>query len=197
MSYIRSCFGQATNQRAGFWDAGHKLFNSTPETYPAGFVAGNAFDPNLITPRAPFYEEPTTPRPNLKSLTSLTPLQGHLYGIHVSSFFHIFQEEKQLELARLLATLLSPLPGSVIFGKHAGKEEKGFRLETAEKGNFKMFCHSPASWVEVWDGQVFEKGTVRVEAVLEPYPRADIKFEEGSELTFLAWSVTRLSSPHL
>lgn len=183
------------NHVAGFWGAGHKLFKSSPETFRTTFVAGNVFD--LITPRAPFYEKPKNQRPDLKSLTSLIPLQGHLYAIHVSSFFHVFQEEKQLELAKLLATLLSPLPGSAIFGKHAGKAEKGFRMERAEKGSFKMFCHSPSSWVEVWDGQVFEKGTVRVETVLEPYPRADITFEKGSEFTFMAWSVTRLASPRL
>lgn len=185
----------ASDIELGFWDAGHRLFKTTPETFRATFVVGNVFD--LITPRSPAHEESRNQRPDLKSLTSLTPLQGHLYAIHVSSFFHIFQEEKQLELAKLLATLLCPLPGSVIFGKHAGKAEKGFRLETTEKGSFKMFCHSPLSWMELWDGQVFRKGTVRVEAVLEPYPREDITFEKGSEFTFLAWSVTRLASPRL
>lgn len=33
-----------------------------------------------------------------------------------------------------------------------------------------MFCHSPETWKELWDGQVFEKGTVKVETELRAVP---------------------------
>lgn len=146
----------------------------------------------MIAPREPFYEDPITPRPDLKTLTSLTPLQGHVSAVHASSLFHLFGEEKQLELAHRVATLLSPAPGSVIFGSHGGRREKGFRVEARVPGDQYMFCHSPETWRDIWDGVVFKNGTVRVEVQLEKLERPDLNPVEGAELFFMAWSVTRL-----
>ncbi|KAF7779044.1 hypothetical protein Agabi119p4_3389 [Agaricus bisporus var. burnettii] len=89
-----------------FWDQGHELFKSTPETFSVGFVDGDALSSSLIEPREPFYSPPLSPRPtDLRTLVSLTPLQGHISVIHASSFFHLFDEEKQLALAKQLASL--------------------------------------------------------------------------------------------
>lgn len=180
----------------GFWDFGHELFRSTPTTFPAAFVAGDAFSPSLITPHAPLYSAPSSPRPHLASLASLTPLRGHVSAIHVSSLFHLFDEARQLELARRIASLLSPVPGSLLFGSQGGLPVKGWKREEApntgsdsDKIPFEMFCHSPESWAELWDGQVFEKGSVRVDAVLKKAERPDLG---GEEFFFLWWSVTRL-----
>ncbi|RDB23458.1 Methyltransferase ausD [Hypsizygus marmoreus] len=182
----------ASDLRKGFWDFGHELFKSTPETFPAAFVEGDAFDPAMIAPRAPFYEAPTTPRPDLAHLTSLTPLQGHVSAIHASSFFHLFGEERQLELARRVATLLSPLPGSVIFGAHGGLPQKGLRAENRGSDLVSMFCHSPESWGELWDGQIFDKGTVKVEAFLRKIMRPDISGVDAPDFFLIVWSMTRL-----
>jgi len=176
----------AADLQQGFWDYGHELFKSTPESFPASFIAGDAF--KLITPRDPFYDEPDTLRPVLKSLTSLTPLQGHVSAIHASSFFHLFGEAKQLELARLLATLLSPAPGSVIFGSHGGSPGKEFRSEISSYGIVEMFCHSAESWKEVWDGVVFKKGTVRVDTWIKEVERPGM----WGKYFLLVWGVTRL-----
>ncbi|KAF8638313.1 hypothetical protein AX17_002333 [Amanita inopinata Kibby_2008] len=178
--------------RSAFWDCGHALFKSTPETFPAAFVPGDAFDPSMIASREPFYQEPQTPRPDLKSLTSLTPLQGHVSAIHASSFFHLFDEEKQLYLARQLATLLSSAPGSVIFGGHGGKPAKGARSEVIAGASSAMFCHSPESWRELWDGQVFTKGAVHVETTLIEIRRPDLVLHVDKAVYWLLWSVTRL-----
>ncbi|KAF5373310.1 hypothetical protein D9615_007401 [Tricholomella constricta] len=179
----------ASDLRQGFWDFGHELFNSTPETFPAAFIAGDVFDSNLIAPRAPFLEMPQTPRPpSLQDLASLTPLQGHVTAIHVSSLFHLFDEARQLELAQRLATLLSPLPGSVIFGSHIGKPEKGWLRSDAGLDEPKLFCHSPETWQDLWDGQVFGKGTVHIEATLSRVERPD---RSNEILHLLTWSVTR------
>jgi hypothetical protein len=107
-------------------------------------------------------------------------------AIHASFFFHLFREEGQLHVARALAGLLSPEPGSVIFGLHAGKTEKGFVPSSTNQDHF-MFCHSPESWVQLWDGLVFEKGVVNVQAKLVPMKEPNAKIVTG-----LAWSVTRL-----
>jgi len=57
-----------------------------------------------------------------------------------------------------------------------------------------MFCHSPESWKELWDGQVFEKGTVKVETHLHRITDRAIEMVAGTSevVLFLVWSVTRL-----
>ncbi|KXN85578.1 hypothetical protein AN958_11145 [Leucoagaricus sp. SymC.cos] len=182
----------ASDLRSEFWECGHELFNSTPKTFPAAFIAGDSFSSALIEPREPFYSEPATERPtDLRTLKSLTPLQGHISAIHASSFFHLFDEEKQLALAKQLATLLSPEPGSVIFGNHGGRPVKGLRTEVVSSSGGHMFCHSPESWSDLWDGQVFEKGAVKVEAKLVERVRRPSD-PPGIIFHWLSWSVIRL-----
>jgi hypothetical protein len=171
---------------------GHELFKSSPETFPAGFVRADAFSSTFIEPREPFYASLSAPRPtDLRVLTSLTPLQGHISAIHASSFFHLFDEEKQLALARQLATLLSSEPGSVIFGSHGGQAAKGADQSRIYAGGHQMFCHSPETWTDLWDGTVFKKGTVKVDVKL-----VDHFFRSagslGTSMSLLVWSVVRL-----
>ena len=109
-------------------------------------------------------------------------------------FFHLFDEAKQVELARRLASLLSPLPGSLILGRQLAAPVKGPRaavVAAADQPVVRLFCHSPASWAALWDGVVFAKGTVRVEAELREVPLyADSPPEQ--RFWWMHWSVTRL-----
>lgn len=79
----------------------------------------------------------------------------------------------------------------MIIGSHAGAPEKGFKTEAVggdaggKTGDLTMFCHSPESWTALWDGEVFEKGTVKVETKLVEHATSGIFY-------FLQWSVTRL-----
>jgi len=168
---------------------GHELFKSTPETFPVPFITGDVFDSSTLEPVAPFNDAPKTLMPALNTLKSLNPLRGHVSVIHASSFFHLFDEEKQFQLARALAGLLSPDPGSLIFGSHAGRPVKG----TGESSMGRpRCCHSPESWKELWDGQIFEQGQVKVDAVLQ---RVDLHVADPSivaERFLLQWSVTRM-----
>lgn len=182
--YVR-CF----SFRAVFWNLGHELFQSTPETFAVAFLAGDAFDPNFLERSEPLTSpsEVLGPTPPLTSLTCLTPLRGHVSAIHVSSVFHLFFEPQQLQLARALAGLLSPIPGSVIFGSHGGLRLKGFNESGYNSSGHHMFCHSPESWREMWE-EVFPKGMIKVEVELKV--RRDFKegeIENGS----LVWSVMR------
>jgi hypothetical protein len=117
----------------------------------------------------------------------LTPLQGHVAVIHASSLFHLFDEARQLQLAQAFASLLSPLPGSLILGMHVGLAEKGFR--SRPNSDHKMFCHSPETWRELWVTKVFKPGTVDVKAVLKEFP---IPGNPTLTSSVLIWSVTRL-----
>ena len=198
---------------AEFADLGHKLFRTTHETYPIAFVPGDIFDPKhleVVPPAsavvsavtASHGSESTTgdsspssldPAPDLRSLTSLNPLHGRVFAIHASSFFHLFDEEKQLHVARALAGLLSPEPGSVIFGLQVGLPEKGIDPRVVHRDH-RMFCHSPESWTQLWDGLVFEKGVVNVQAKLIDMGKKYSKLDAPQNMTFtvLEWSVTRL-----
>ena len=61
-------------------------------------------------------------------------------------------------------------------------------------GSRLLFCHSPESWVEMWDGFVFEKDVVKVRTKLLHVERKDFEGDEVSSqsLPLLFWSVTRL-----
>ncbi|KAF8346343.1 hypothetical protein F5887DRAFT_108682 [Amanita rubescens] len=177
--------------RKAFWDCGHELFRSTPESFPAAFVEGDVFDPAMISPRAPFnLSEALSPRPDLKSLTSLTPLQGHVSAIYTGAFFHLFDEPGQLQVARQLASLLSPLPGSIIFGGHAGDLVKGTKISRTTQRP--MFFHSPESWKDLWEGQVFEKGEVLADARVIEISYKPVGQAEAEIAYWLVWSITRL-----
>lgn len=181
----------ATDVEAGFWDLGHKLFRTTPETYPAKFLAGNAFDDKHLSLTASI---PPGPPPSVASVETLTELRGHISVIHNSSLFHLFNEEKQLELGQRLAALLDPRPGSIIFGSHGGMPSKGQRNEVFPK----MFCHSPESWVQMWEEQIFQKGQVKASASLVEMSMAAERLGVtdlvggGAKFYGLAWSVERL-----
>ncbi|OJT14322.1 hypothetical protein TRAPUB_9113 [Trametes pubescens] len=206
---IGCCFGTDVRKAVSdgypvenvFWKAGHKLFKTTQNTFPVPFVAGDAFDPAHLEIVPPFYSPPDTPVPHLATLTSLNPLRGHVSAVHASAFFHLFDEARQLQLAKALAGLLSPEPGSMLIGAHGGRQEKGLRYETGTGlhsiyTNEPMFCHSPESWTELWDGQIFRKGTVKVTAFLRETQRKDLEgapgIVPGAKFHALVWSVTRL-----
>ncbi|KAG9317904.1 hypothetical protein JVU11DRAFT_2134 [Chiua virens] len=171
-----------------FFDMGHALFNTTPATYPINFVAGDAFDPHILKIVPPSDERPSTEKPDLTTLTSLNPLAGRCAVIYASKFFHLFSEENQLHLAKALAGLLSAQPGSMICGEHSGSAQKGTHNEEHAGRTITMFGHSPESWCAIWDGEVFAKGTVRVNATLEP------KVIRGTLAGYdrLQWSVVRM-----
>ena len=139
---------------------GHALFNTTPATYPINFVPGDAFDPNMLQIIPPFDRPPLTEGLDLSTLTSLNPLTGRCAAIYASNFFHLFSEENQFHLARVLAGLLSSRPGSMICGEHVGNQQKGVFHGGRGGTEFDMFQHCPNSWKAIWD-EVFGKGEVR------------------------------------
>ncbi|EGO30024.1 hypothetical protein SERLADRAFT_359735 [Serpula lacrymans var. lacrymans S7.9] len=187
----------ASDLHAEFWDLGHELFKSTPETFPASFISGDAFDVSYLEAVPPIYDAVETTVPKLNTVTTLNALRGHISALHAAAFFHLFSEEQQLAVGRSLAPLLSPLPGSVIFGYHIGKKEKGL----IEMFGHTLFCHCPETWAAMWDGVVFAKGTVRVDVKLQekrpsmelsPKVTGNIPAEEAKAMMWLVWSVTRL-----
>ena len=170
---------------------GHKLFRSSKETFPATFLAGDCLNPEFVEISSPLKtgEPAKLPRPTLSTLTSLTPLNGHVSAIHIGNVFHLFTEEQQTRLARVLAGLLSSEPGSIIVGSHSASKVKGMRSWSGSGAAITQFCHCPESWAALWDGEVFEKGSVKVDMELVEYKDA---LGTGTGFHALFWSVMRV-----
>ncbi|EJD05483.1 uncharacterized protein FOMMEDRAFT_17776 [Fomitiporia mediterranea MF3/22] len=184
----------ASDLEGAFWGLGNKLYRTTEETFPVPFVQGNVFDAEHIAPAPPHYSSPTTPRPVLSSLTSLTPLQGHVSALHVAAFFHLFGKEEQITAAHRLASLLSPVPGSMIFGTHTTRTVSGERIAAVR--HEKVYCFNPEDWCALWDGEAFRKGSVLTEAtIVDDFPWVGKGF--GSDIekvrrATMVWSVKRI-----
>jgi len=182
----------ASDLRPAFWDLGHKLFKSTPETFPVPFLAGDVFDPEFLQVVPPSTSVPATPMPPLKELKNLTPLNGRLSAIHASAFFHLFDEAQNFTVAKAFAGLLSPEPGSIIFGSHRGDLEEGVHSHASRMGHL-AFSHNVESWNEMWN-KVFEEGQVKSQASLHEVERKDVWgiYEPDRKFFLLEWVVTRL-----
>ena len=166
------------------------------------FVQGDIFDKSFITPAPPYYAQPETLRPDLMSLPamkSLTPLQGHVSAIHASLFFHLFQRDDQVYAARALASLLSPIPGSIIFGRHVSTDDGTSKdLPFNYDGTQFFYGFNVEDWKRLWNGEVFKEGNVHVEAELHPVVRSRLDADTLSRDSAngprkaLVWCVTRL-----
>ena len=178
---------------------GHKVFRSTPESFPVKFIPGDALDDSFLAPGPIVTKAPTDEPPvDIAALTSLTPLRGRLSAIHASAFFHLFTESQQRTLAFKLGSLLSPTPDSMIFGGHTGEPAAGLYTDFPPgdpREGMAMFCHSPESWVALWE-TVFGRGKVEVQVALRNISRhrPDMQglADRGVDIYFLIWSVKRL-----
>lgn len=182
------------------WDIGHKLFRSTPQSYPVPFLEGDILNPEFLAISSPVttaVQESPAPAPDLASLKSLNPLHGRVSGIFTGAFFHLFSYDQQYQIARALAGLLSPEPGSILLGVQGGVAEKGFWQPIGSE--YKMACHSPESWAEMWHeifkGEEGEETVVEVKARLrEEVGGADFfgTYPENTKPYYvMEWSVTR------
>ncbi|KAH9928839.1 uncharacterized protein B0H18DRAFT_1094050 [Fomitopsis serialis] len=89
----------------------------------------------------------------------------------------------------------APPDRAMIFGWHVGGIEKGLiKGATMPNGDpLPMFCHCPQSWKELWDGEIFDKGTVAVKAELKELETPPgVVLPRGAKFWQLVWSVTRL-----
>ena len=177
-----------------FWEWGHDLYRSSPSTFPAVFISGDVFDSNILSQDV--LGSPAIRPDSLSSLTSLNPLKGHIFAIHASFFFHLFNEEMQLDAARRTATLLSPEKGSSIFGRHYVRSTQGTRTEVLADGTMHtQFWHSPESWRQLWEKQVFEhsQGNVQVEMDLEVSTEYTVMENKNDGVLYMMnWCITKL-----
>ncbi|KAF9061466.1 hypothetical protein BDP27DRAFT_1385368 [Rhodocollybia butyracea] len=120
-------------------------------------------------------------------------LEGNILDKSFLDTLPPFTKESPPSTPYLLPVLLSPEPGSMIFGVHGSRREKGFWHPTGSERY--MFCHSPDSWKDLWEG-LFGKGSVEVKAQLRKEIGGDDLFGTypGNKDPYhvMEWSVTRL-----
>ncbi|KZW00939.1 hypothetical protein EXIGLDRAFT_603603 [Exidia glandulosa HHB12029] len=128
----------ASDLHPEFWDVGHRLFRSTPQSCPIQFIPGDLFSDAFLSSSAPPSPPPEGRLVNPKSL------HGAFSAIHVAAFFHLFPLDKQREAASRIITLLAREPGSIIFGSNIGSDIAGQRLGQLPH------LHNEQSWREMW-----------------------------------------------
>ncbi|KAI0720526.1 hypothetical protein C8T65DRAFT_735856 [Cerioporus squamosus] len=133
---------------AEFWELGHELFRSTPSTFPARFLAGDILDTTFVSYSSPL-------RTALESPSGTVAL--------LLSSVHLFTFDQQTHIARLLAGLISPLPGSMLFGVQGGCAVKSLWI-----------------WRDMWEG-IFGEVGVKAEV------RARLRKEIGGDDFFRTW----------
>ncbi|OAV92109.1 hypothetical protein, variant [Puccinia triticina 1-1 BBBD Race 1] len=165
---------------------GNKLFNGNGVV---PFVKGDIFCNS-------FLDRLTPPDPwainssfiHLNGLKSLNPLKQKVRFITCNSVFHLFDEERQTELARRLASLLNnQKSGSTIFGTHVGSDDCYLLEGTGKRG---MFMHSPETWRKMWE-KIYQPGQARIQVELGP-PEPITHLKDFRSMTMLIWSVTIL-----
>jgi hypothetical protein len=178
-----------------FWIFGHRLFRTKPETFPVPFIQGSVLDAAIIAeyPVQSTGSAPAKPRPrDLRSLTSLNELQGHVSAFFAGLFFHLFSHDDQARLARSLAGLLAPEAGAMILGLQVGT---GKREEFPMTPGYTLVSHSTESWKEMWE-EAFDGCDIEVRVNVRAHSGGPTTFGlvpgRTAEVYILEWAVTRL-----
>ncbi|KAJ7315102.1 hypothetical protein DFH08DRAFT_715852, partial [Mycena albidolilacea] len=162
------------------------------------FLAGDVLDRGFLARAEPQPTATSTaPSPPLSTIRSLIDLSGHISILHTSYLFHMFDEQEQTDLVRSMAGLLSPLPGSMIFGSQVGSKTTSYRPRppryTGDRAP--IFAPSPESWTAIWE-DIFPKGAVHIEATLREredcHPWELLAPVPGLDDGVFTWSITRL-----
>jgi hypothetical protein len=197
----------ASDLRRELWDLGHVLFRSSPKSFPATFLAGDALDLAFLSPFTSGAEP--VKEVNLSNISTLNDLRGKASAIWATSFFHLFSEKNQCQLAHALGSLLAPESGSIIFGSHLALPNKGVFTEKIFDMEGKIFCHDPDSWKDMWVGRPITENTTGVDPAdnvgnlhAAVFPLDSVKLDSTlipvksgaseSRIWFLVWSITRV-----
>ena len=112
------------------------------------------------------------------------PFKGRVSAIHAGSFFHLFNDDQQIELLKRCAKLLSEGKGSIIIGRQLGsKDPRNLRGDT-------FYVHSPQSWEtvckEVFQGTAIKYRAELVSFIKDLEPQVSPKYQEIAS----AWTIT-------
>jgi len=175
----------ATDVRKDLWELGNRLFKPRSDKCAIHFIHTDVM---LLEPREPCYEVPVIRHPVLSTQRDLTLLYNQVTCIHAGDIFHRLSEPEQRGLAKRLGGLLCGMGGCVIFGQQPGMTRPGPKVD----GGVEIYCHSPESWKDIWDGWVFNEGSVKcsthlVEIETVAKEKGNVKVETEREFTLVWW----------
>lgn len=141
--------------RQAFVDLGYELFRDQ-ETFKGKFLVANLLDDAALS-------------------GVIGEVRGKFDIIYAASFLHLFNYAEQLLLAKRIALMLKPVPGSVVLGRQRGNiKAGGYEHRTNEKGT--MFRHNEDSFTRMWE----EVGkSTATEWAVDVRLQKDIDFGDG------------------
>ncbi|ORY10664.1 hypothetical protein BCR34DRAFT_566521 [Clohesyomyces aquaticus] len=176
------CFGQEIRQlvadgapsrnlygcdlREEFIGLGFELFRDA-DKLQATFLTADVFDPN----------------------SSLNGIRGQVDMIYTGSFFHLFDYDTQVQVSKVVASLLRPVSGAMISGRQVGSVNAG---EDGHRTNptGKVFRHNIDSFKKMWKDIGSDLGVdFAVEARLELLEHAHLRSHDSD--TRRIWFVVR------
>jgi hypothetical protein len=114
--------------------------------------------------------------------------------VNAASFFHLFNWDQQITIAKRLIGLLHDKPGSLLIGRQVGRLDPPPPEDEKESGNH--YRHDPDTWKRLWEQVGTETGTKwDVDAWMEKWNGADEKMRDwhgGVETFKLRFTVRRL-----
>ncbi|MCJ1306706.1 hypothetical protein MMC25_000349 [Agyrium rufum] len=116
----------ACDLRPDFIDLGFDLFRDK-DSLKAHFMTGNVFEEG----------------------GALGELEGTIDVLYAASFFHLFNYEEEVAVAKRVVKLLKPVKGSVLFGRQRGNIKPGtYPHRTNASGT--MYRHDASTWKQMW-----------------------------------------------
>ncbi|MDI1493410.1 MAG: hypothetical protein OHK93_005199 [Ramalina farinacea] len=97
--------------------------------------------------------------------TLLTDIRGSMDVVHASSFFHLFGLPKQRQVARTIAKVVRPQPGSLVLGLQIAAAGEAETIPVFSEGE-PTYCHSLVTMQALWDDTVQEAGLEEQEHAL-------------------------------
>lgn len=118
-----------------FIELGYDLFLDK-EMLKTKFIAGDVFDPDA----------------------SIKQLNGKIDIIHATFFFHLFNWDRQVKIAKLFVSLLNPKAGVLVIGRQMGNVEAGEYLGRGLSDKTR-YRHNDESLKRMWKLVGDETGT--------------------------------------
>ncbi|KAJ6104454.1 hypothetical protein N7523_010774 [Penicillium sp. IBT 18751x] len=162
----------SSDLRQDFYDIGYDLF-ADRDTLKSEFFQGDIFDDNSAL---------------------VQKLTGKINIVNAASFFHLFNWDQQVIIAKRVVGLLVAQPGSLVIGRQVGYADP---VDPDDKENApKHYRHSPETWKRFWDQVGRETGSKwEVQSTMETWAGQDHvfrKYHEGVETFKLRFVVRRL-----
>lgn len=78
-------------------------------------------------------------------------ITGKISIIYTGAFFHLFDRDEQLAVAKRVVSLLKPEPGVLLLGRQVGNDNPGTFSASGYSGEKERFRHNVQSWTELWN----------------------------------------------